>query len=620
VIAGNSVCTDEEWITYPDNGQRALLETCKVPMHDSNGKVIGVLGVAHDITERKRIEAALATREREFRTLVENSPDVIARYKRNLRRVYVNPAFAALAGNGAADLIGKTPSEYPGGPNAVIYEQNLCAVFASGEEREFEWRETDKDGRELCRLIRLTPEFGQDGEVESILAVGRDITELHHFRQKIHQMAFYDPLTSLPNRALFNERLRQVIIDAARHGQLVGVMMIDMDRFKEINDTMGHAVGDVLLREASARLSACVRSYDTVARLGGDEFAILLPNIRYGDDLGRIASKMLGVFNERFLLEGKEIFVTCSIGIAVYPNDSTEADDLMKYADLAMYLAKRSGRNNFRCYSKELTTSAKDRLMLESELRRAIERKELELHYQPKVLLQNGMMIGSEALLRWRHSKLGMIPPNQFIQIAEDTGIIIDLGKWVLREACRTASEWNTGGTPLHKVAINLSVRQFQNQSQSLVMTVAEILDETACRPEWIELEITESLLLDEGGKTLEMLSALQSMGISIAIDDFGTGYSALSYLTRFPIDTLKIDRSFINSVTTHNYHAELVKAILSIARTLGQEVVAEGVEKAEQVEFLKANGCQIVQGFLYSKPLPKTEIALLPRHFDSGN
>jgi EAL domain-containing protein (putative c-di-GMP-specific phosphodiesterase class I) len=340
--------------------------------------------------------------------------------------------------------------------------------------------------------------------------------------------------------------------------------------------------------------------------------------VRTGSDLGRIASKILEAFDERFLLSGKEVFVSCSIGIALYPDDSMEPGDLVKYADSAMYLAKRSGRNNFRFYSRELTTTARERLMLESELRRAAERNELELHYQPKVLLHDGTIVGSEALLRWRHPQRGMVSPDQFIGIAEDTGMIVDIGKWVLREACRAAAEWNGEGRPLHKVAINLSARQFQ--SPDLVSAVAAILDETACRPEWIELEITESVLLDEDGKTLGMLSDLRSKGISIAIDDFGTGYSALNYLARFPIDTLKIDKSFIQRVATDNYRAELVKAILSIARSLKQEVVAEGVETLEQAAFLQAHGCRLVQGFLYSKPLPKAEIQQLPRRFIHGS
>jgi predicted signal transduction protein with EAL and GGDEF domain len=349
-----------------------------------------------------------------------------------------------------------------------------------------------------------------------------------------------------------------------------------------------------------------VRGYDTVARLGGDEFAILLPDIRSGDDLGRIASKILAAFNEPFMLEGKEVFVSTSIGIAVYPEDSLDADDLIKQADSAMYFAKRSGRNNFRFYSKDLTASSGERLALESELRRAVERKELELYYQPKIRLADKQLIGSEALLRWNNPQRGLVPPDQFISIAEDSGLIIDIGEWVLLDACRTACDWNGPSKPLHKVAINLSARQFQ--SNDLVKTVREVLEATSCRTEWIELEITESLLLDEQGEVLETLNTFSAMGISIAIDDFGTGYSSLSYLARFPINTLKIDRSFIRTVTTEHYRAELVKAILSIARCLGQEVVAEGVETTEQAAFLQAHGCQIAQGYLFSKPVPKAE------------
>lgn len=398
----------------------------------------------------------IARRELEFRTLVENSPDTVARYGADLRRQYVNPAFAALAEGGAAALIGKTPAECPGGPNAAIYERELGEVIASGRDRKFELKWQGKDGRECCSLIHMTPEFGRDGTVQSILAVGRDISELHASRRKIHRMAFYDPLTGLPNRTLFNDRLGRMIADASRHGGLAGVMMIDLDRFKAVNDTFGHAVGDELLREAAARLSASVRASDTVARLGGDEFAILLPEIRAGADLGSIAGKILGKLAERFLLVEKEVFISCSIGIALYPNDSTDAEDLLKYADSAMYFAKYSGRNNFRFYARELTARANERLILEAELRHAVERGELELHYQPKVLLESGEVIGSEALLRWSHPSFGMVRPDRFIPTAEDTGLIIDLGSWVLREACRAAAAWNGTGAPLHKVAINL--------------------------------------------------------------------------------------------------------------------------------------------------------------------
>lgn len=598
----NVVLTREYWQTF------------YAPIRAGVDQVTGLTCFVLNITERRRMEVALARREQEFRTLVENAVDTVARYGPDMRRLYANPAFGQLVEGGVQALIDKKPTEVPGGTNACIYEEHLARVLSQGVEAEFELQWCDKSGRELCSLISLTPEFGKDGKVESVLAVGRDISELNVFRQKIHQMAFYDTLTALPNRALFNDRLRQMITDAAWHQQLAGVMLLDLDRFKVVNDTMGHAVGDELLRETGKRLNTCLRTYDTVARLGGDEFAVLLPDVRNAQDLGGIADKMRVVFDAPFVLDGKEVFVSCSIGIALYPNDSTEADDLLKYADSAMYLVKRTGRNHFRFYSRDLTESANERLTLESDLRRAIERDQLELYYQPKVSLADGRMVGSEALLRWKHPVQGMIAPDKFVPVAEDSGLIIEIGAWVLRQACRTACEFNGPGKPLHKVAINLSGRQFV--SNDIVTTVCDVLEETGCRPQWIELEITESLLLDEGGEVLDVLKAFRALGITIAIDDFGTGYSALSYLARFPINTLKIDRSFVRSIEADSFRAELVKAILSIAHCLGQQVVAEGVETPGQAAFLQTNGCHIGQGYWYSKPLPKFEFVTLPRQF----
>jgi diguanylate cyclase (GGDEF)-like protein/PAS domain S-box-containing protein len=612
-IEARRICIDEEAVTWRDIGERTLLETRKVPLLDADGNVVGVLGVSRDITERKRIEEMLAGREREFRTMVEHSPDVVVRYGRDLRRLYANPAFTSLVKGGETAVIGKKPLELPVVTYSVDYEQHIAEVFASGRDLEFEmlWG-IGENVKLTCSQVKLVPEFGAHGAVESVLAVGRNITELHASRQKIHQMAFYDDLTSLPNRALFNGRLRQIGTDGAERDRQAGVMMIDMDHFKDINDTMGHSAGDDLLREAARRLRACVRASDIVARFGGDEFAILLPDVRDRCVLEEISKAILNRFEERFSLNGREVFVSCSIGIALYPADSVEGDDLVKYADSAMYAAKRSGRCGFRFYSKDLTIAATAHLLLESELRRSIDRGELELHYQPKVSLQGNEVIGSEALLRWRRPGVGLVPPDQFIPVAEESGLICDLGKWVLHEACCTAAEWNAGSVTIHKVAVNLSARQFR--LGDLAPMIGRILDETGCRPEWLELEITESLLLEEDETVLGTLSAFRSMGLTIAIDDFGTGYSALCYLARFPIDTLKIDRSFIQQVTTDKRHAELVKAILSIAKCLGQQVVAEGVETAEQAAFLKANGCHVAQGFLYSKPLPKRDMVSIPR------
>jgi diguanylate cyclase (GGDEF)-like protein/PAS domain S-box-containing protein len=590
-------------INHAHKGER-WIELRSLPQSGPDGST-SWHGFMHDITERKRMEEELVGREYESRTLIENSPDNISRYSRDGRRVFVNPAFGSLVEGGKEALLGKKPSESPGGVNANAYEAKIAEVFATGESAEFELRWPGRDGREICSHVRLIAERDSSGEVATVLAVGRDITDIHSYRQKIHQMAFYDTLTALPNRSLFNERLKRMLAEASWHGQQAVVMLLDLDRFKAINDTMGHPAGDELLRVAAIRLTECVRADDVVARLGGDEFAILLPEMPSGTDLGKIAGKILEAFRKPFVLESNEVFVSASMGIAVYPDDSNDADDLIKQADTAMYLAKRSGRNNFRFYSKELTVLASERFALESELRRAVERNELELYFQPKVWLADGALIGSEALLRWNHPQRGMVLPDQFIAIAEDSGLIMEIGEWVFREACQAAQAWNAPDMPLHKVAINLSARQFQ--SGDLAKTVSRILEETNCLPEWIELEITESMLLDEHGEVLQILNQFQELGIAIAIDDFGTGYSSLSYLARYPINTLKIDRLFVSSIAEDPHRAELVRAIISIAHSLGLIVVAEGVDTQEQAAYLRERGCQIAQGYLYSKPMPRS-------------
>ncbi|MBB3649650.1 diguanylate cyclase (GGDEF)-like protein/PAS domain S-box-containing protein [Rhizobium sp. BK619] len=608
VADGRCIC-----ISLPNGETRWFeLSVAKRPSADPAAATT-LLALSRDITERKQAEDAINSVRTQLLSVLQTMPDMI--WVKDMNGVYLlcNHTFERLTGMAEAEVVGKTDFELFDIERARFFQQSDKAAIKAGEciLSDEEWVVSQEDGQTILLETRKVPVMDAGGNVVGVLGVARDVTELNVSRQKIHQMAFYDPLTSLPNRSLFNDRLRQMITSAGSRRQRAGVMLIDIDHFKVVNDTMGHPVGDQLLCQAAARLHASVRDYDTVARLGGDEFAILLPDISQGDDLGRIASNILEKFRESFLLDSQEVFISCSVGIALYPADSADANDLVKYADSAMYLAKRSGRNSFRFYSKDLTASAEERMRLESDLRRAIERGELELHYQPKVLLDSGVMVGCEALLRWRHPEMGMIPPVRFIPVAEDTGLIVELGRWVMREACQTATELNTDSRSPHKVAINLSVKQFQ--SAGLVKSIAEILDETGCCAEWVEIEITESLLLDQKDETLQALSELRSMGFSIAIDDFGTGYSALNYLARFPIDTLKIDRSFINSTDKRN--EELVKAILSIARCLGQSVVAEGVETAEQAAFLVANGCGTAQGFLYSKAVPKADILALWLH-----
>ena len=563
--------------------------------------------VSRDVTQRLELQDELTLREREYRTLVENSPDVIARFDLQFGCRYANPVLLKAVGRLDTGALGCSPHALWGQEVGAKLAQHLVQVVDSKTPVELELQWSDALGRRICSLVSLTPELDDDASVSSVLLVGRDIGELKAYQDKVHQMAFYDALTGMPNRVLFHDRLAQMLKDAAYHRAQAGVMVVDLDRFKQINDTMGHAAGDALLKEVSLRLRASVRTYDTVARLGGDEFGMLLPKIHTGSHLARVAGKVKTAFNQSFWLEGQEIFVSCSVGIAVYPTDSEAAEELLKYADSAMYSAKRSGRNSFRFYSRDMTEHAQQRLTLEFDLRRALQRGELALHYQPKVLLASGATVGCEALLRWTHPRLGQVSPELFIPVAEDAGLINQLGAWVLRESCSTAVAWNAGATQPRKVAVNLSARQIQ--ASGLVAQVKELVSETRCKPQWLEFEITESLLLDEDGVAVKALQALRDMGATIAIDDFGTGYSALSFLARFPIDTLKIDKSFIHSATTDHFRAELIKAILSIARCLNQEVVAEGVETPEQADFLAAEGCQLAQGFLFSKAVPREQL-----------
>ena len=531
----------------------------------------------------------LNRREQAFRTLVENSPDTIARYDRDCRRVYANPRLAATLGGAMARVLGSTPAQLPGGASALEYMAMLRQVLASGREGNFElrWR---SDDAEQCSQVRMTPEFDQAGAVSHVLAVGRDISEIDRYRKKVHQQAFFDSLTGLPNRLQLADCIARAIADSGAHGRQLGLMFLDLDRFKDVNDTLGHSVGDQLLCQA-------------VARLGGDEFAILLPEVRERGDLGLIAGKILAQLAEPFVIDGRELLVTGSIGIAAYPDQSADIDALYRHADSAMYHAKRMGRNNYQHYSEELSRRALERVETESALRAAGRRGEFALYYQPQIDLHSGRVTGAEALLRWNRPGHGMVAPDRFIPVAEQSDLMVSIGEWVLRSACAAAAAWNRGRATAVKLAVNLSARQFLRND--LVGSVRSILAETGCRTEWLELEITESLLLEDSAEVITMLDALHAMGLSISLDDFGTGYSALSYLNRFPVGQIKLDRSFVSGIPEQRSKCELVKAMLSIAAALGLESVAEGVETAAQAEYLLAHGCRLAQGYLFGKPMP---------------
>lgn len=557
------------------------------------------------IQERKQAEEKLHRQEESLRALVGNAPDPIVRYDLEARRSYVNPAFEKLAGKPASQLLGKTSVDCFVGRDTVggLTHQSVLCVLAEVVPVEVEVSWENERGVMCWYQINFVPEFDRDGIVMSVLSIARDISLIRSYQQQLHKLAYFDTLTALPNRVLFNDRLHHAIAESARHAQHLGLMLLDLDRFKTVNDSLGHGAGDRLLCEVGQRIRTSVRNYDTVARLGGDEFAIMLPEIRHGEDMGTIARKIIDSFAAPFAIDGQELFITASVGITFYPLDAEDPETLIQCSDIAMYHAKSRGRNNFQFYSADLTANVAERQMLENGLRQALKGEELEIYYQPKIELSSGTVVGAEALIRWNHPERGLVPPVAFIGIAEDTGMIVEIGAWVLRGACLTAKKWNSGTGRNLKIAVNMSPRQFAEKN--LARTVHDILLETGCKPEWLEIEITESLLLNDGAETRSVLEAFHDMGISVAIDDFGTGYSALLYLTRFPIDTIKIDRSFIEDVTTNADSAQLVHAIVSLAGSLRMALVAEGVETAEQATYLDGIGCQMAQGYLFGRPVP---------------
>ncbi len=456
------------------------------------------------------------------------------------------------------------------------------------------------------------------GTISQIAGTIQDVTELKEAEQRIRYLAYYDGITGLPNRQFFLERLQHALAQSRRHDRQLAVLSLDLDQFKRINDTLGHSAGNELLVAVAQRLSEVVRSEDTlarpegdlvdaIARLDGDEFSLLVTELGHYHDAAKVARRLMEELRKPFRAAGQEVFVSASLGLALFPLDGEDADTLVKNAGAAMHFAKDQGRDNYQFYSRAMNGTALEKLAMESQLRRALERNELVLYYQPKIRPSTGQIVGLEALIRWQHPELGLVPPNQFIPLAEETGLIVQIGEWVLREACLQNQRWQQEGLPPVHVAVNIASSHFRQGG--LMKSVASALKETDLAPGLLELEVTESMLMQSVETTLKTLFQLKDSGVRLAIDDFGTGYSSLAYLKRFPLDTLKIDRSFIKDLPRDAEDAAIAKAIIAMAQSLRLAVVAEGVETSEQLGFLQQHGCDLVQGFLFSRPVPSAEI-----------
>lgn len=490
--------------------------------------------------------------------------------------------------------------------------RSLDNYLAEPQRKHFhiEYRTKSRDGKSKWIMTRGKAIWNDQGKPVRLAGSNTDITEQKLSEEKIHHMAYYDSLTGLPNRTLFMDRFLMAVANAQRKNRMVAIYFFDLDNFKTVNDTLGHSFGDELLSMVGGHLKLHMRKCDTIARLGGDEFIMMQSNIKDIGEVTHLAARILQMFQQPWLLDGHEFYVTASIGISVYPGDGSDLNTLMKNADAAMYRAKEMGKNNFQLFTSELNSRIIERLAVESSLRKAVEMNEMELVYQPQVDLATGKVTSVEALLRWNHPDLGAIMPENFIPLAEESGLIIPIGEWVFRTACRQFVTWRENGAGDLRLSVNLSARQFQQRNLLAVLT--EIMEETGMKPEWLGLEITESTAMKDIDYTISLLESFREMGIGVSLDDFGTGFSSLNHLKRLPITNLKIDKSFVHGLTPDSKEAMITEALISLAHSMKLIVTAEGVETEKQLEFLKEHKCDVVQGFLLSTPKSVSELDLL--------
>jgi len=526
----------------------------------------------------------------------------------------VSEALCKISGYVEDELVGQPHSilRHPETPSSIF--KDMWKTIQSGKNWYGEYKNLKKNGDSYYVQTSIFPIINAENTIIGYTSIRHDITKqkksellLLKQKEKLEYQAYYDSLTKLPNRVLLYDRLEKAIEGAKRKKSKIAVLFIDLDHFKEINDSLGHDIGDIVLQVVTKRLKSVTRSEDTISRLGGDEFTILLEDLKYPEDVLTIANKLLKVLTNVMIIDQHKLYISSSIGVSIYPDDGLDPKSLLKFADSAMYKAKDEGKNNFQYYDKKLTELALEKVVMETGLRSALENNEFEVYYQPQIDGKTGKLVGMEALVRWIHPTKGMISPAMFIPTAEANGFIVKLDRWVMITAMKQIVLWYKSGLNPGILAINLSVKQLEDEKYLQVLI--DILKETKCKPEWLELEITESQIMNNPEKAIQKLQTIRNLGIRLAVDDFGTGYSSLAYLKRLPIDKLKIDREFIKDLPGDEEDSGITKAIIALSKSLNLRVIAEGVETIEQKDFLVENGCNNIQGYLYSKPIPENEI-----------
>lgn len=589
-----------DFTVFAKNGQRLelLVNTVPIIIDEQN---LGIIGIAKDVTEERDLEQRLKDSEQRYRSLFEYNPDSVMSFDRDGTILSLNPSTEHMSGYSREELLHR-PIERFLLPEEHDKLDGYFSKVLTGQSQHYEMKFVTKSGEHLTLDVTSTP-IWVNRQIVGAFSIIKNITDQKNIEERINYLAYHDSLTELPNRSMFQDKLETTLLNAATQQRLAAILFLDLDRFKLINDTLGHTIGDLLLKQVGHRLQGCLRAQDIVSRQGGDEFLILL-DVSTQIEVTESAERILHALATSFHVEEHEIYITPSIGISMYPFDGNLAEVLLKKADSAMYQAKRKGKNTYQYYNSVLDTASYDQLEIERHLRKALERDEFILYYQPQIDIGSGEVRGIEALIRWEHPTLGIVSPAQFIPIAEETGLIVPMGEWVLKEACRQNKAWQELGYPPLTISVNLSIRQFYQSN--LLSMIANILKDTGLDPSYLELEITESMTMDINTAT-NILHELKKLGVRIAIDDFGTGYSSLNYLKNLPIDCLKIDQSFVRDLASNSSVKNIVVAMIAMAHNLNLHVIAEGVENEEQLQFLRINGCDQAQGYYFSKPIERS-------------